>query len=166
MFLSFKVSKRTIFALVGGLLIAALLIASDIVSRHADESKVTAADGETSEQRVQFLQSYGWEVGKQTEEKQIVIPTVWNDVYEKYNSILLTEGFDLSDYKGVVATRYTYEILNYPEDITGVYANILVFEGKIIGGDVCTYAIDGFMHGFTMEAETTGLPFGGNALDL
>ncbi|MGN1081279.1 MAG: DUF4830 domain-containing protein, partial [Acutalibacteraceae bacterium] len=125
MFLSLKISKRTVFALVAGLLIVGLLIASDIVSRRADESEHGVYVGETAEQRMEFLRSYGWEVGEETESEQVVIPTVWNDVYEQYNAILLTEGFDLTDYKGVVATRYTYEILNYPDNISGVYANIL-----------------------------------------
>ena len=30
-----------------------------------------------------------------------------------------------------------------------VTANILVYENKIIGGDICSVNLDGFMHGFT-----------------
>ena len=29
-----------------------------------------------------------------------------------------------------------------------IRANLLVYDGVVIGGDVCSVALDGFMHGF------------------
>ena len=46
--------------------------------------------------------------------------------------------------------RYVYEILNYPDAASPVYASILVYEGHIIGGDITNTAPDGKIHGFAM----------------
>ena len=53
---------------------------------------------------------------------------------------------------------------NYPgyENKDGVIrANILVYDGRVIGGDVCSVELDGFMHGFekpTQSAPVTQTP--------
>lgn len=47
---------------------------------------------------------------------------------------------------------------NYPgyEGADGtVQANILVYEGAVIGGDVCSTELDGFMQGFDFPTKTT-----------
>ena len=44
--------------------------------------------------------------------------------------------------------RYTYKITNYGEGEDTVYANILVYRDKVIGGDICSANVDGFIHGF------------------
>ena len=44
--------------------------------------------------------------------------------------------------------RYTYEITNYPNYEGKVIANILVYRGKVVGGDICSADINGFIHGF------------------
>ena len=75
----------------------------------------------------------------------------FNDVYKNYNEIQTSQGFNLEDYKGKKATLYSYKINNYKghEKDEFIYADILVYNGKIIGGDVCsTNAENGFMHGF------------------
>ena len=44
--------------------------------------------------------------------------------------------------------RYTYEVTNY-EDYDGVvYANLIVYRGRVIGGDICSADVTGFIHGF------------------
>ena len=43
--------------------------------------------------------------------------------------------------------RYTYKITNYPDYTGDVYANILVYKNKVIGGDVCSADANGFIHG-------------------
>ena len=44
--------------------------------------------------------------------------------------------------------RYTYEITNYPDYKGTVYANLIVYRDRIIGGDICTADVNGFIHGF------------------
>lgn len=96
-----------------------------------------------------FLKSYGYEVSpKPIECENINIPNPLDEVYKGYNEIQKKAGFDLEPYAGRSCIRYTYEVLNYPGGIEGVRANVLVAGGRIIGGDICTLRLDGFMHGF------------------
>lgn len=71
---------------------------------------------------------------------QTKIPQKFNKVYERYNALLKTEGYDLSLYRGKTCTRYTYQI---PSE--NARANIFVYKGKIIGGDISSITIDGIM---------------------
>ena len=61
------------------------------------------------------------------------------------------QNLDLTPYAGKRAKRWTYNIKNYPGyegDSGTVQANILVYEGAVIGGDICSTELDGFMQGF------------------
>lgn len=71
---------------------------------------------------------------------EITIPEDFNAVYERYNNLLKEGGYDLTPYKGKKCKRYTYLIP--PENAR---ANILVYNGKIIGGDISSITIDGIM---------------------
>ena len=64
--------------------------------------------GETVTDRVTFAKSLGYSISEQYEtKKEIVIPSVFSDVYENYNALQKNNGFDLSAYKGEQATVYT-----------------------------------------------------------
>lgn len=114
-----------------------------------------------SEERIAFLSQFGWEVSNDPlEVSEIIIPYEFDETYEKYNELQSQQNFDLSKYKGVRVKRWTYEILNYPgyENFDGlIRANILVYDGKVIGGDVCNIELDGFMHtlAFPSNSETS-----------
>ena len=54
-------------------------------------------------------------------------------------------GLDLSRYKRKDVMRYTYQVENYPDYQGVVYANILVYKNKIIGGDICSADVNGFV---------------------
>lgn len=97
---------------------------------------------------VAFLNSIGYEVSERPiEREEIRIPKPLDLVFENYNKIQKSSGFDLKPYEGREGIRYTYEVKNYPVDIDGVRANVLVIGGEIVGGDICTVRLDGFMHG-------------------
>ncbi len=112
-------------------------------------------DASTPEERQAFVEQFGWVVEKTpVEVREVVIPKKFDDVYEKYNSIQVNQGLDLRRYAGVRVKRWTYTIKNYPdypENADYIRINMLVFEGKVIGGDVCSVRLDGFMHGFEKE---------------
>ena len=55
---------------------------------------------------------------------------------------------DLSKYKKKNVMRYTYEVTNYEGANGTVYANILVYRNRVIGGDICSADMKGFIHGF------------------
>ncbi|MDP4120258.1 MAG: DUF4830 domain-containing protein [Bacillota bacterium] len=99
--------------------------------------------------RVSFLNKFGWKVSsKPTEITTVKIPEEFNKVYENYNKIQQQQGLDLSKYKGIEITRYTYKVLNYPGEPDTVNANLLVYKGCVIGGDISSVRLDGFIQGF------------------
>ena len=103
--------------------------------------------GETVTDRVTYAKSLGYSIQEESEtKKDIVIPSVFSDVYENYNALQKNSGFDLSAYKGEQAEVYTYPVTNHPEG-DGVMMNIIVCKGRIIGGDICSAEYDGFMTG-------------------
>ena len=108
----------------------------------------------TEENRVSFLSQFGWEVETpHTEEVEMKIPTDFDKVMNSYNDIQKGQGLDLSKYKGKKVVRYTYIITNYPEYDGTVYANIIVYKNRVIGGDICSSDVKGFIHGFQAESD-------------
>lgn len=103
---------------------------------------------------LEFISNFGWEVNPEPDEiREIIIPVEFDDVYKNYNDIQISQGYDLSDYSGERAKNWTFTVLNYPgfENEEYIKINVLVYEGKVIGGDVCSVKLDGFMHGFAKE---------------
>jgi len=135
-------------------LLLAVIIAAIILLAHIPGGDVgaaeTAASGpvKTNADRIAYISGYGWEVSeKAIEEQTIVIPREFGDVYSEYNDIQLAQGFDLSRYSGREAVRYTYEVTNYPTGEENVVADIIVYRGEVIAGDIQCTSLDGFMHG-------------------
>lgn len=114
----------------------------------------------TEEARIGFLEQFGWEVAENaTEDVEIQIPADFDKVMNSYNEIQKTQGFDLSKYKGKTVQRYTYEVKNYPDYDGTVYANIIIYKNRVIGGDICSADVKGFIQGFEMEkTEDTTAP--------
>lgn len=163
MFFLTKMNKRTVLTVIAMVLVVVALIMIDRFTETPTDSGLDCRV-ETQAQRVDFLKNFGWETDSKGETSDIiVIPEVFDEVYAKYNDIQTAQGFDLSAYRGKTVTRYTLPILNYPDCDDEVFADILVLNGAVIGGDVCTYSSDGFMHGFALD-ETTGLMIGKEAL--
>ncbi len=108
----------------------------------------------TGDQRLAFITQFGWEVEEEPVEiEEVLIPREFDTLYEDYNALQKSQGLDLTRYRGQKVRRFCYRILNYPDCTDEVRLNMLVAENKIIGGDVCSTALDGFMHGFRYENE-------------
>jgi len=102
----------------------------------------------TNEDRLKFLESLGWELdAAPIGEKTVIIPKEFSDVYETYNQLQLDQGYDLSEYRGLEAIIYTYNVTNYTGYDGNVVADLYVMNYEVIGGDIHSLAIDGFMHG-------------------
>ena len=100
----------------------------------------------TNEDRVNFLTALGWKVKEQPlEEVAVTIPDEFDAVFLEYNNLQKEVGLDLSRYKRKDVMRYTYQVENYPDYQGVVYVNILVYKNKIIGGDVCSADVNGFV---------------------
>lgn len=118
----------------------------------------TAQDGaisykaEDSAQRLAFLSQFGWRIAEDPAEvSEVIIPQEFDKGYTEYAEMNRAQGLDLGLYKGVRAKRWTYNVLNYPgyENRSGVVqANLLIYEGRVIGGDICSLEQGGFMQGF------------------
>ncbi|MDR0821894.1 MAG: DUF4830 domain-containing protein [Oscillospiraceae bacterium] len=92
-----------------------------------------------------FLAAQGWGVElPPTEIKTVKIPPSFSAAYQQYNDLQKKQGFDLSRYKSKEVTSYTYKVTNYSYN-GDVFATVLVYNGDVIGGDLCSYALDGFM---------------------
>ena len=98
--------------------------------------------GGSKSERKAYIYSLGYRFGEESK-KEIVIPERFGKLYEKYNSLQKEAGMGLEDYAGEKAMLYSYKLSNFGEN--DVYLNLIVFEEKIIGGDVSTLYSDGFM---------------------
>ena len=104
-----------------------------------------------SKDRISFLEKCGWTVEETPKSvSEVTIPLEFDSVYEKYNMLQKAQGLDLKNYKGKNAKLYTYVVTNYDYNGT-VYANLLICNDKIIGGDICSANQNGFIHGFSKD---------------
>ena len=101
-----------------------------------------------------FLSQFGWVVDAgSAETAQVTIPAEFDKIFSGYNEMQKAQGLDLSKYKKKEVTRYTFRVTNY-QDGDGhpydgvVYANVLVYRNRVIGGDICSANVEGFIHGF------------------
>ncbi len=111
----------------------------------------------THEERMSFFSQFGWEIDENPAVvKEVIIPDEFDDTYEEYNDIQRQQKLDLEKYKGARVKLWSYNILNYPgyENTDGIIqGNILVYENTVVGGDVCSNELDGFMHTFYMPTQ-------------
>lgn len=106
----------------------------------------------TIEQQTAFLKTYGYEVESQPLLiEEVIIPTEFDDEFKTYNDYQKISGFDLSKFKGYRAKKYTYLVTNYPDTKDEVHANMLIYNGRVIGGDISSSTYGGFVHGFIKE---------------
>ncbi|MGM9551827.1 MAG: DUF4830 domain-containing protein [Clostridia bacterium] len=92
-----------------------------------------------------FLTALGYEFSENYSKKTFTIPKEFDMVYNNYNEIQKEAGFDLENFKGKECVMYTYEIYNHP--FGKCNANIIMYKNEIIGGDISSVSIDGFMTG-------------------
>lgn len=103
---------------------------------------------------VSFLEQFGWTVEeKPLESIEIRIPNQFDKVMNAYNELQKNQGLDLSRYKDKDVMRYTFRVTNYPGYSGTVYANVIVFKNKVIGGDICSSDVMGFINGFQYPEE-------------
>ena len=126
-----------------------------IVRRYTDYSRIYACfyksydKIKTSDDIVSFLSQFGWEVdGTPLEEVKIRIPMEFDKVMNSYNELQRGQGLDLSKYRGKEVTRYTFRVKNYPDYDGEVMANVIIYKTRVIGGDLCSSDVRGFICGF------------------
>lgn len=149
-----KVDKKKILIAVGALVLAIFVLMALLGSKPEPAPAQTAATeprAESNDERVKFLTDFGWDVtASPTESMQVKIPSQSSDVYDRYNALQKSQGYDLSQYAGKTVMRYVYQINNYPNATEPVYATLLVYKDQIIGGDVTNSGPGGQVQGFKM----------------
>ena len=103
---------------------------------------------------MKFLTDMGWDVvNSPTESSQVRIPEENSPVYERYNALQKSQGYDLSQFAGKKVMRYVYKINNFPGATEPVYATLLVYKNRIIGGDITDTGAGGVVQGFQKVAK-------------
>lgn len=162
---SVKTSKAKIFTVIVALVlsVAAIVFVMNKKQEPVTNDPAISYKAENAAERTAFLSQFGWKISEDPVEiSEVIIPADFDAGYAEYAEMNKAQGLDLEPYKGMRAKRWTYDILNYPglENKSGVQANLLIFEGRIIGGDVCSLDLGGFMHGFDFPSvpQTTAPP--------
>jgi hypothetical protein len=152
--LKFSTLKVAAVLLALGIIAAAAVWSRSQIAVQTDVStKYTSVA--SNEKRVQFLESYGWKVNAEpVEVVEVLIPQSFNATYKNYNVIQKKQGFDLTRFSGKRVKRWTYRITNYPGVTDEVRANLLIYNDTVIGGDVSTVALNGFMQGLSQQKDS------------
>lgn len=170
---SFKTSKTKaavlLIAVLAVIIAAAMLLSNG--EKPATGDSVISYKADNEQERVAFLSQFGWKISRDpVEVSEIIIPEVFDAGYSEYALMNKNQGLDLEPYQGMRAKRWTYEVLNYKglENTGSVQANLLVFDGVVIGGDICSLELGGFIHGFEMPenavVQTTAEPLSAVAI--
>lgn len=105
-------------------------------------------DVSKNEGRIEYLSSLGWTVDGESEAEEIItLPKSFNGVIADYAQMQSRQGFDFCSYGGCECKRYTYTLLNYPDEGMTVYAVLFIKGNSVIGGDIHSAEIGGFMIG-------------------
>ena len=155
MVMTAKLNLKKILLVLGA---AAAVVLSLILVLGGNPDTPAAPSGEGNAARVKFLRDQGWEVSDTPmESSQVRVPETTSQIYERYNNLQKSQGYDLSRYAGEKVMRYVYEIRNLPGATAPVYATLLVCKNQIIGGDITDTGVGGKIRGI-LRTKTDSLP--------
>jgi hypothetical protein len=146
-----KVDKRKLLIAAAAIIaaIAALVFLGGGSDSRPTASMSTAPAVDTNDQRVKFLTDLGWDVTTSpTEASEVTIPKGPDEVFDRYNELQKSQGYDLGKYAGKKVMRYVYQINNFPNAKEPVYATLLIYKDQIIGGDITDTTPGGRVQGF------------------
>ena len=127
-------TKKNLFVILCAVVIGFLLI-TQFLSVNASGTEIS-----TNAQRVQYIATLGVDLqSDEYEQKQVIIPQEFGEVYSNYNTLQRAAGFDLSAFKGKKVMVYTYHTTD------GKTVNLMVYKNKLIGGDIADLNINGQM---------------------
>ena len=98
--------------------------------------------------REKYLASYGWVIDPASEtERTVLLPKKFDGTVRDYADMQTDQGYDFAFYSGLECRQFTYEVTNYDGCDGTVYAVLYVKGTRVIGGDIHSAEINGFMHG-------------------
>lgn len=155
MVMTTKVDMKKILIVLAA--VVGVIVGLVLLMQGGNESTPTAtASLSNNDARVQFLKNFGWEVTNSPKESsQVRIPEESTEVFDRYNALQKSQGYDLSQYAGKTVMRYVYEVNNFPGATEPVYATLLIYKNQVIGGDVTNTAAKGVVQGFQKQGSDT-----------
>lgn len=145
-----KKKAAAMFAAIVGLIAGLILL----FGGKDDTTPTVSGSVSSNDSRVEFLQSFGWEVTTTPKESgQVKIPKTESEIFTRYNTLQKQQGYDLSQYAGKTVMRYVYQINNFPNASDPVYATLLIYKNQIIGGDITDTAPKGKIRTFKMPMD-------------
>ncbi len=147
-----KIDKKKIALIFTAVVLA--IAALVMLLSGGEKSAPTVSTGVSdNDSRVAFLKGFGWQVTTSPAESgQVKIPREASQIFDRYNQLQKSQGYDLSQYAGKAVMRYVYQVNNYPGATEPVYATLLVYKDQVIGGDITDTAAKGKIQGFKMTA--------------
>ncbi len=150
-----KVPRRSV---VVGMTLAAFLCCSILTLTLPSGATPVSASGnpdpqgvKSAENRLDYLAEWGWQVAEEPlSVEELLIPEILDDSYAEYMALQQSQGFDLNALTGERVKRYSYAVLNYPTGEEGVQLNLLIYNNTVVGGEVLSPQLDGFLHGLAM----------------
>lgn len=143
-----KLSKSKLIGIVAAA--AALILLIVFLANRGTGTDLTPTAGaklSTPESRVEFLATLGYTVSREpVRTQEVQIPKEFTQVYEQYNQLQQSQGFDLGKYRGKRVMQYVYLIENWPEENSEpVYVTLLTYKNRLIGGEITRGGDEGFL---------------------
>ena len=152
-----KVDKKKIAIILAAALV--LILGLILLFGGSDSTPTASTSVANNDARVAFLKSFGWDVANSPKESsQVRIPSNSSEVFDRYNALQKSQGYDLSQFAGKTVMRYVYQVNNYPGATEPVYATLLVYKNQIIGGDITDTSAKGVIRGFQKPSNLSQLP--------
>ena len=146
MFMTAKIDKRKTAIVISAVIVT---IAALILLFRGTDAPTSSGGAASNDSRVAFLKSFGWDVTTSPKQSgQVRIPAQSSEVFDRYNALQKSQGYDLNAYAGKTVMRYVYTVKNYPGATEPVYATLLISNNQVIGGDITNTASTGLMQGF------------------
>ena len=145
---SLKLTKKRAVAL---LLILGVILSAAVILCSSPRSLFSTGDMLDVSQtkgREKYLASYGWMIDPNSEEaRNVLLPKNFEGAVREYADMQTSQGYDFASYAGLECRQFTYTVTNYEGCSSTVYATLYVNGTRVIGGDIHSAEIDGFMHG-------------------
>lgn len=145
---SLKLTKKgavAIIIIIGVILACAVILCSNPRSLFSTSDML---DASSQKGRIEYLESYGWKVDAGSESCcTVILPREFDGTLADYAAMQKTQGYDFASYSGLGCKQYTYTVTSYEGFSGTVYATLYVKGTRVIGGDIHSADISGFMHG-------------------
>ena len=145
MVMTARVHKKKLILVLAAL---AAVILLGVLLFSGSDTQTAAPSLASNDGRVKFLESLGWQVNASPKESgQVRIPETTNEVFDRYNALQKSQGYDLTPFAGKTVMRYVYQVKNFPNATDPVYATLLIYKDQVIGGDITDTSPTGAIQG-------------------